>query len=148
MRRFAFVCLLLLSLALTACVGGDGVSSAEQGVRTFLQGVFDRPESRLVVPSVAFAGDYAVAGWLQDGRGGRTLLKRSAEGWEFVVCGGEELCSPAGLREAGLPFALVEPMAQAVQASEASLPAHQRATLGDFKGLMKMDGAGHSPTKR
>lgn len=148
MRRFAFVCLLLLSLALTACVGGDGASSAEQGVRTFLQGVFDRPESRLVVPSVAFAGDYAVAGWLQDGRGGRTLLKRSADGWEFVVCGGEELCSPAGLREAGLPFALVEPMAQAVQASEASLPAHQRATLGDFKGLMKMDGAGHSPPKR
>ena len=88
MRRFAFVCLLLLSLALTACVGSDGASSAEQGVRTFLQGVFDRPESRLVVPSVAFAGDYAVAGWLQDGRGGRTLLKRSADGWEFVGVGG------------------------------------------------------------
>ena len=148
MRRFAFVCLLLLSLALMACVGSDGASSAEQGVRTFLQGVFDRPESRLVVPSVAFAGDYAVAGWLQDGRGGRTLLKRSAEGWEFVVCGGEELCSPAGLREAGLPVALIEPMARAVQASEASLPAHQRATLGDFKGLMKMGGAGHAPPKR
>jgi hypothetical protein len=148
MRRFAFVCLLLLSLALTACVGGDGVSSAEQGVRTFLQGVFDRPESRLVVPSVAFAGDYAVAGWLQDGRGGRTLLKRSVEGWEFVVCGGEELRTPAGLREAGLPVALVEPMAQAVQASEDSLPTHQRAMLGDFKGLMKMDGAGHDPPKR
>lgn len=148
MRRFAFVCRLLLSLALTACVGGDRASSAEQGVRTFLQGVFDRPESRLVVPSVAFAGDYAVAGWLQDGRGGRTLLKRSADGWEFVVCGGEELRTAAGLREAGLPEALVQPMAQAVQASEASLPTDQRAMLGDFKGLMKMEGVRHHPPKR
>lgn len=148
MRRFAFVCRLLLSLALTACVGGDGASSAEQGVRTFLQGVFDRPESRLVVPSVAFAGDYAVAGWLQDGRGGRTLLKRSADGWEFVVCGGEELCSSAGLREAGLPSALTGTMAEAVRASEASLPTDQRAMLGDFKGLMKMEGVGHPPPKR
>lgn len=148
MRRFAFVCRLLLPFALTACVGGDGATSAEQGVRTFLQGIFDRPESRLTVPSVAFAGDYAVAGWLQDGRGGRTLLKRSADGWEFVVCGGEELRSPAGLREAGLPEALVQPMAQAVQASEASLPTDQRAMLGDFKGLMKMEGVGHPPPRR
>jgi len=147
MRRFAFVCRLLLPFALTACVGGDGATSAEQGVRTFLRGVFDRPESRLVVPSVAFAGDYAVAGWLQDGRGGRTLLKRSADGWEFVVCGGEDLRTPVGLREAGLPVALIEPMARAVQASEALLPAYQRARLGDFKGPMKMDGAGHTPPK-
>ena len=96
----------------------------------------------------AFAGDYAVAGWLQDGRGGRTLLKRSAEGWEFVVCGGEELRSPAGLREAGLPSALTGTMTEAVRASEASLPANQRAMLGDFKGLMKMEGVGHPPPKR
>ena len=147
MPRYAFAHLLFAALALSACVGG-GDAPAEQGVRVFLSGVFDRPDSRLGVPSVAFAGDYAVAGWIQDGRGGRTLLKRSADGWEFVVCGGEELRTAAGLREAGLPFALIEPMAQAVHASEASLPAPQRAMLGDFKGLMKMDGAGHAPPKR
>ena len=147
MLRFAFVRLLFASLALAGCAGVGG-SSAEQGVRDVMAGVFDRPDSRLTVPSVAFAGDYAVAGWIQDGRGGRTLLKRSADGWEFVVCGGEELRTSAGLREAGLPVALIEPMAQAVQASEASLPATQRAMLGDFKGLMMMDGAGHAPPKR
>jgi hypothetical protein len=147
MLRFAFVRLLFASLALVGCAGVGG-SSAEQGVRDFMAGVFDRPDARLTVPSVAFAGDYAVAGWIQDGRGGRTLLKRSADGWEFVVCGGEELRTSAGLREAGLPVALIEPMAQAVQASEASLPAPQRAMLGDFKGLMRMDGAGHAPPKR
>jgi hypothetical protein len=147
MLRFAAVRLLFASLALAGCAGAGG-SSAEQDVRVFLSGVFDRPESRLLVPSVAFVGEYAVAGWIQDGRGGRTLLKRSADGWEFVVCGGEELRTSAGLREAGLPVALIEPMAQAVQASEASLPAPQRAMLGDFKGLMRMDGAGHAPPKR
>lgn len=122
MFRSAFTPFLLALLALSACAGLGG-GSAEQGVRVFMAGVFDRPESRLSVPSVAVLGDYAVAGWIQGGHGGRTLLKRTADGWDFVVCGGEELRTTAGLREAGLPVALLEPMADAVRASEASLPA-------------------------
>ena len=146
MLRSAFAPFLLALLALSGCVGG-GDAPAEQGVRAFMAGVFDRPESRLSVPSVAVLGDYAVAGWIQGGHGGRTLLKRSADGWDFVVCGGEELRTPAGLREAGLPDALLEPMADAVRSSEASLPAEQRSKLGDFKGQVKMGGAGHPPAK-
>ena len=88
MRPFVIVRLLLVALALSACVRGTAPAPAEQSVRAFMAGVFDRPEAPLRVPSVALVGDFAVAGWIQSGHGGRTLLKRSAEGWEFVVCGG------------------------------------------------------------
>lgn len=146
MLRFAAVRLLFASLALVGCAGVGG-SSAEQGVRDFMAGVFDRPDSRLTVPSVAFAGDYAVAGWLQSGRGGRTLLRRSPEGWEFVVCGGADLTTLKGLREAGLPDLLGPAMVTAIGRAEASLTSEQLRLLGDFPGMLRMEGV-HPPPKR
>lgn len=146
MLRFAFVRLLFASLALAGCAGVGG-SSAEQGVRDFMAGVFDRPDARLTVPSVAFAGDYAVAGWLQSGRGGRTLLRRSPEGWEFVVCGGADLTTLKGLREAGLPDLLGPAMVTAIGRAEASLTSEQLRLLGDFPGMLRMEGV-HPPPKR
>jgi len=146
MLRFAAVRLLFASLALAGCAGVGG-SSAEQGVRDFMAGVFDRPDSRLTVPSVAFAGDYAVAGWLQSGRGGRTLLRRSPEGWEFVVCGGADLTTLKGLREAGLPDVLGPAMVTAIGKAEASLTSEQLRLLGDFPGMLRMGGV-HPPPKR
>jgi hypothetical protein len=146
MLRFAAVRLLFASLALVGCAGVGG-SSAEQGVRDFMAGVFDRPDSRLTVPSVAFAGDYAVAGWLQSGRGGRTLLRRSPEGWEFVVCGGADLTTLKGLREAGLPDVLGPAMVTATGRAEASLTSEQLRLLGDFPGMLRMEGV-HPPPKR
>jgi hypothetical protein len=146
MLRFAFVRLLFASLALAGCAGVGG-SSAEQGVRDFMAGVFDRPDARLTVPSVAFAGDYAVAGWLQSGRGGRTLLRRSPEGWEFVVCGGADLTTLRGLREAGLPEGLGPAMVTAIGRAEASLTSEQLSVLGDFPGMLRMEGV-HPPPKR
>ena len=147
MPRYAFAHLLFAALALSACVGG-GDAPAEQGVRAFMAGVFDRPEARLTVPTVATVGDYAVAGWLQDGRGGRALLKRSDEGWEFVVCSGDELLQPAGLRSAGLPADLADNMVDRLRQAEASLSSEQRARLGSFRGVLRMEGVGHPPVAR
>lgn len=147
MRPFVIVRLLLVTLALSACVRGTAPASVEQGVRAFLAGVFDRPESPLRVPSVALVGDYAVAGWIQSGHGGRTLLKRSAEGWQFVVCGGADLRTSAGLREAGLPAELVEPALARLAEAEAGLSKEDLGLLGDFKGMMKMQGVGHPVRK-
>ena len=145
MRPFVFVRLLLVALVLSACVRGTAPASAEQGVRAFMAGVFDRPEAPLRVPSVALVGDYAVAGWIQSGHGGRTLLKRSAEGWQFVVCGGADLRTATGLREAGLPAELVEPALARLAEAESGLSKDDLGLLGDFKGMMKMEGVGHRP---
>ncbi len=143
MPRFAHVGLFFAALAFPACVGVGGSTAAEQGVRDFLGGVFDRPDARLTVPSVAFAGDYAVAGWLQDGRGGRTLLRRSEQGWAFVACAGSELRTQGGLTESGLPPELAGRMLAALEVAEASVPAEAWAKLGMFKGVLRMDAGAH-----
>lgn len=137
---------LSVALALTACVRSSPVAT-EQDVRAFLAGVFDRPEARLSVPSVVIVGDYAVAGWVQSGHGGRTLLRRSAEGWEFMVCGGEDLLRPEGLVDAGLPESIAHTMSARVAKVESDLDPATRHLLGDFQGTMKMDGARHTPSK-
>jgi hypothetical protein len=147
MPRFAFARLLLLALALSGCARVGDVP-AEEGVRSFMAGVFDRPEARLTVPTVVMAGDYAVAGWLQDGRGGRALLKRSDEGWEFVVCSGDELLRPECLRSVGLPADLADIMVVRLRQAEASLSSEQRGRLGAFRGVLRMEGAGHPPVPR
>lgn len=143
MPRFAHVGLFFAALAFPACVGVGGSTAAEQGIREFLGGVFDRPDARLTVPSVAFAGDYAVAGWLQDGRGGRTLLRRSEQGWAFVACAGAELRTQGGLTESGLPPELAGRMLAALEVAEASVPAEALAKLGMFKGVLRMDAGAH-----
>jgi hypothetical protein len=148
MPRSWSVALLFAAISFGGCAAWDDASAGEQGVRAFLMGVFDRPEARLSVPSVALVGDYAVAGWVQSGHGGRTLLKRSSEGWEFVVCGGAGLTNPEGLVEAGLDRSLATQMAAAVRVSEASLSVEQHRLLGDFQGLMKMEGVGHPSVRR
>ncbi len=147
MASFTNSSLLLIALALSACAGGGDVP-AEQGVRTFMAGIFDRPDSPLSVPSVVLVGDYALAGWIQSGHGGRTLLKRSAEGWDFVVCGGDELASPVGLREVGLPAEFIEMALVRMAQTEAGLTAEERRLLGDFKGVMKMEGLRHPSPKK
>lgn len=110
-----------------------------------MMGVFDRPESRLAVPSVARLGDFAVAGWIQGGHGGRTLLKREPDGWSFVVCGGEDLRRAEGLVAAGLPASLAAEMSERIARSESTLSGAERVLLGDFHGTVKMDGVKHRP---
>ena len=146
--RSWFATFLLAAFAFGGCAARDDAAAGEQGVRTFLMGTFDRPEARLSVPSVALVDAYAVAGWIQSGHGGRTLLRRSSAGWEFVVCGGAGLTSPDGLVEAGLDPSLARRMVVAVREAEAALAPAEHRLLGSFQGLMKIEGAGHPPPKR
>ena len=48
----------------------------EQAVEHAMKALFDKPQSPLKVAAVSVEGDYALAGWIQDQRGGRALLKK------------------------------------------------------------------------
>jgi len=63
------------------------------------------------------------------------------------VCGGAELGTSGGLREAGLPADLVEPALARLAVAEAGLSKDDLRLLGDFKGMMKMEGVGHAAKK-
>ena len=53
----------------------------------------------------------------------------------------------AALREAGLPAELVEPALARLAEAEAGLSKEDLGLLGDFKGMMKMQGVGHPARK-
>jgi hypothetical protein len=59
-----------------------------QAVTTTLMATFDRPDARLKVEPVIVDCDVAIAGWAQDGRGGRALLRRVSGHWKIILCAG------------------------------------------------------------
>ena len=63
---------------------------------------FDTPESPLTVAPITVQGDVAIAGWSQNGMGGRAFLRKDAEGWFVEVCAGQGLLMPEMLTGLGL----------------------------------------------
>jgi hypothetical protein len=63
--------------------------SAEQSIRKLLMDTFDKPGAPLVVDPVVAANDCAIADWIQDGHGGRALLKRRDGKRSLILCSGD-----------------------------------------------------------
>lgn len=66
-------------------------------------------------------GAYAVAGWIQSGRGGRALLKKEKHVWVIQVCGGDGLTQASQLAMAGMTQDASKRMAEKVAHAEKKL---------------------------
>jgi periplasmic copper chaperone A len=105
---------------------------------------FDRPDAPLSVAPVVVVGDAAVAGWSQQGKGGRALLRKEKAGWSIHVCAGKGLTQADVLEMSGLPKAQAAEMTRAVAKAEGGLTAAQRALFDSFEGVLKVSGEGAS----
>ena len=103
---------------------------------------FDRPEAPLTVHPVTILGDAAVAGWAQDGKGGRALLRKEKAGWSIHVCAGKGLTQSDVLAMTGLSKNVATELAQRVVKAEANLTAQQRALFDSFEGMLNVGGPG------
>jgi copper(I)-binding protein len=112
-----------------------GLSDPE-AITALLMAQFDTPEAPLTVAPITVQGDVAVAGWSQDGRGGRAFLRRDAEGWFVELCAGRELSSPAMLQDLGLTAAEAETLASASGVAEAAAGPDLAARLDSFQGMI------------
>ena len=115
-------------------------------VAATLMAAFDRPDARLKVEPVVVEGDLAIAGWAQEGRGGRALLRKTSGHWKIILCAGEALKRKEGMITAGIEAAQAGRMAEQVQAAESKLGPAIIALLDSFEGVLTMgvDGA-HPP---
>lgn len=87
----------------------------------------------------------AVAGWSQDGRGGRALLRRDAGSWYVELCAGRELTTPAMLETLGLTAAEAETLASRSNAAEAAAGPAVSARLDLFEETVIVGrGAAHA----
>lgn len=132
----------------------DGPMSMPEGddaaqIEALLKAQFDNPEAPLTVAPIVVQGSVAVAGWSQDGKGGRAFLRRDDHGWFVEVCSGASLVQPATFVAMGLSQAEAETLAAAVNGAEASAGAELIARLNAFEGTVTigrsgMEGHGHA----
>lgn len=115
-------------------------------IEALLKAQFDTPESPLTVAPITVQGDVAIAGWSQDGRGGRAFLRKDAEGWFVELCSGAGLMLPATLQGLGLSAADAETLLAAARAAEEPLGAEAIQRFDSFDGtlIIGRDGHGHS----
>jgi hypothetical protein len=106
---------------------------------------WERRDAPLSVDPVVVVGDYAIAGWVQEERGGRALLRRQQGRWEVTLCSGDHLRSPATARAAGVPEEVAEQLVARLLDAEGRMPPAQVAKLSLFDGIVHMNGAHPAP---
>jgi hypothetical protein len=92
---------------------------------------------------VSIEGDYAVAGWIQSGKGGRALLKKEKGQWSIQVCGGDGLTKAAALTMTGMSNAAAARLAQKVASAEKKVSASDLQRFSMFEGIVKVESASH-----
>lgn len=103
--------------------------------------MFETEGNPLAVEPVVVAGDWAIAGWIQDGKGGRALLKRKGESWSIHLCSGDSLKEADVLTEIGIPPEDAGHLAHHLADAEKSLPAETLALFASFEGTVMIEGA-------
>jgi hypothetical protein len=114
-----------------------------QAIEHSMKKLFDKPDAPLAVAPVSIEGDYAVAGWVQSGKGGRALLKKEKGQWSIHVCGGDGLKQASALVHTGMSSTTADRLAKKVQLAEAKLSADQLKKLSMFEGVVKVDQGQH-----
>jgi len=117
----------------------------EQSIEHAMKALFDKPGAPLKVAPVSVEGAYAVAGWIQNDRGGRALLKKANGKWSIQVCGGDGLKQSSSLTMTGMDQASASRLAQKIAVAEKQMPAEQVKKLALFEGVVKVDGGAHDP---
>jgi hypothetical protein len=114
-----------------------------QAIAHVMKAQFDRPDAPLTVVPVTIDGDYAIAGWIQQDKGGRALLKAQGGKWTIHVCAGDGLLQASTLEMAGISAPAAKRLIQKVAAAEKRLPPEQVKKFALFEGVVKIEGGSH-----
>ncbi|MCX7288393.1 MAG: copper uptake system-associated protein [Rhodobacterales bacterium] len=114
-------------------------------IEALLKAQFDTPENPLTVAPITVQGDVAIAGWSQNGMGGRAFLRQDDKGWFVELCAGKGLLMPEMLTGLGLADADAASLLAGVTTAEAALGPDAIALFDSFDGelFIGRDGQGH-----
>lgn len=106
-----------------------------------MKAIFETADKPLAVSPVVVQGDWAIAGWTQEGRGGRALLKKKSDGWSIHLCSGDGLKQADALKTMGLSPADATALASKLAEAEANIDAKTLALFASFEGTVMVEGA-------
>lgn len=137
--------IIALVIAAACCPATSNASDDRHAIIHLMKKMFDTPESPLLVDPVVVRGDNAIAGWIQEERGGRALLWRVHGQWQIRLCSGDGLKEQALLESANISPADAKALLADLAAAEAKLDPAVIAKFSLFEGTMMIEpGAGHS----
>ncbi|NJS39182.1 MAG: copper uptake system-associated protein [Rhodobacteraceae bacterium] len=93
---------------------------------------------------ITVQGDVAIAGWAQNGAGGRAFLRQDDMGWFVEVCAGKGLLMPEMLTGLGLAEADAATLLAAVIKAETALGPDTIALFDSFDGELFIGREGHA----
>lgn len=132
---------LLAAAPSSGCAQDSPVDHAE--IRQLMRTTWERPDAPLSVEPIVVVEGYAIAGWVQEERGGRALLRRRHEEWDVILCSGDHLRSPETAVAAGVPQDLATRLASRLATAESGLPSALLTKFSLFDGVVRMDGPEH-----
>jgi hypothetical protein len=112
----------------------------EEAIPATLKTMFERPDKPLTILPVVVRNDWAIAGWQQDGRGGRALLKKGHHGWSVFLCSGDGIREAAALEKVGLSAGDAKALAADLAEAESKLDPKILALFASFEGTVLMAG--------
>jgi len=113
-------------------------------IQGFMQKTWHSSEYPLTLGPTYIAGDFAVADWWHQGKGGRAVFKRSHHQWQLILCGGAGILQSALWQQLGLTPAAAADFVRALQSAEQNVSAADKALLDAFGATVNMH-AGHAP---
>lgn len=117
--------------------------TSAQTIEHVMKAQFDKPQAPLTVVPVSIEGNYAIAGWIQQDKGGRALLKKEGGKWTIRVCAGDGLLQASTLETAGVSGSTAKRLVEKVAAAEKRLPVDQVKKFSLFEGVLKIDAGTH-----
>lgn len=127
-----------LSGAILPAATADAETIDQTQIETLMKSTWGTPEKPIRIEPIVVSGDYAIASWAQNQRGGRALLHRIDHKWTVVLCSGDALKRQENLMTAGIPANAAAKLAQDLDAAENSLEPQHRALFSLFEGTVEM----------
>lgn len=128
--------LILVLIFSLVCAVAEGKETA--AIETALKVQWDKPNHPIRVPVIVTHGDYAIADWIQEPRGGRALLKREQRGWQTLLCGATNMKQVHNLVSAGVPREDAAHLADALAQKEKRLTDADKTLINSFKGIVDL----------
>ena len=137
-----FIFFVFASLALFM---GKSIADVAQhaAIESTIKVQWEKPDRFIRVPVIVVSGEYAIADWIQEPKGGRVLLRQHAGHWQTLMCGDANMKEPHRLLQAGVPETDAEKLSLALMQAEASLTLDDQTTINSFVGMVDLLKAPH-----
>ncbi|WP_051685638.1 copper uptake system-associated protein [Rheinheimera texasensis] len=134
---------MLAPIATAQHVAADSHSQSMAGtdleqIHGFMRKTWHSSEHPLRLGPTHIAGDFAVADWWHQGKGGRAVFKRSNQQWQLILCGGAGILQSTLWQQLGLTPSAAAEVVDALQHAEQSVSVADKALLDAFGATVTM----------